>query len=171
VSIYAAALPASRTESALDSYYTVIPPSKKYPRERTFIILPPKSSLAAQKKAFIPAHNALAADEIAAHIGMFEAQTNDGYYSLGLRAAEGICAAVAVGREIGAHWESILGVEDEGGSKRVMQEKENERIETKTEEEVRKLDKGEVPPTEVIPADGQGGVASHVLRRTEESSL
>ncbi|QRW02112.1 alpha/beta hydrolase family protein [Ceratobasidium sp. AG-Ba] len=138
------------------SYYTVIPPTKKFPRERTFIILPPKSSLAAQKGTFIPAPNALAADEIAAHIGMFEPQSNDGYYSLGLRAAENVCGAVAVGREIGAQWEAITGPE---GSKKAVQDKEEERIEKKTEEEKQKLDAGHVPQTEPIPPDGRGSVA------------
>ncbi|KAG9127836.1 hypothetical protein FRC07_008479 [Ceratobasidium sp. 392] len=154
---------------AFCNYYTVIPPSKKHPRERTFIILPPKSSLAAKKGAFIPAHNALAADEIAAHVGMFEAQSNDGYYNLGLRAAENVCGAVAIARELGARWEAIMGVEGEGGSRRAVQDKEDERIEKKTEEEVRKLDAGQVPPTEAIPSDGEGGVAAEALRRTSSS--
>lgn len=147
------------------SYYTVIPPSKKYPRERTFTILPPKTSLAARKGAFIPVPNALAADEIAAHVGMFEAQTNDGYYSLGLRAAESVCGAVAIGREVGARWESIEGVPG-GGPSKTVQDKENERIEIKKEEELQKLDAGEVPATEAIPAEGEGGVADQALRES-----
>ncbi|KAG8768441.1 hypothetical protein FRC12_005563, partial [Ceratobasidium sp. 428] len=151
---------------AFCNYYTVIPPSKKHPRERTFIILPPKSSLAAQKGAFIPAHNALAADEIAAHVGMFEAQSNDGYYALGLRAAENVCGAVAIGRDVGARWEAITGSEGESGSRRAVQDKEEERIEKKTEEEVRKLDAGQVPPTEAIPRDGESSVGAEALRRT-----
>ncbi|KAG8743960.1 hypothetical protein FRC10_011034 [Ceratobasidium sp. 414] len=145
---------------AFCNYYTVIPPSKKHPRERTFIILPPKSSLAAQKGAFIPTHNALAADETAAHVGMFEAQSNDGYYTLGLRAAENVCNAVAIGREVGARWEAITGVGGEGGSTRAIRDKEDERIEKRTEEEVQKLDAGQVPPTEAIPLDGEGGVGA-----------
>ncbi|CAK5265010.1 unnamed protein product [Mycena citricolor] len=36
---------------------------------------------------FILARNGLAADEIQAHTGMFSAQTNDGYYDLGLQTA------------------------------------------------------------------------------------
>ncbi|CUA69423.1 hypothetical protein RSOLAG22IIIB_03949 [Rhizoctonia solani] len=118
------------------NYYTVIPPTKKYPSERTFIILPPKTSLAAHRKAFIPARNALAADEVAAHIGMFEPQTNDGYYSLGLRAAESACGAVAIGRELGSKWDNLVGVGGTG-SKQAIQEKEEERIGAKKEEEGR----------------------------------
>ena len=44
---------------------------------------------------FIPAPNTLAADEIAAHTGMFVAATNSGYYTLGLRTAEIIGEAIA----------------------------------------------------------------------------
>ncbi|KAJ1308952.1 hypothetical protein OPQ81_004635 [Rhizoctonia solani] len=151
------------------NYYTVIPPTRKYPSERTFIILPPRTSLAAQKKVFIPARNALAADEIAAHIGMFEAQTNDGYYSLGLRAAESACTAVTIGREIGAKWENLVGLGT--GSKQAIQEKEEERIGAKKEEEVQKLDRGQVPPTEPIPPDGRGGVADQALRKANGGPL
>ena len=43
---------------------------------------------------FIPAPNTLAADEIAAHVGMFAASTNSGYYTLGLRTAEIIGEAI-----------------------------------------------------------------------------
>ncbi|CAE6420948.1 unnamed protein product [Rhizoctonia solani] len=150
------------------NYYTVIPPSRKYPSERTFIILPPKGSLAAQKKVFTPAHNTLAADEIAAHIGMFEAQTNDGYYTLGLRAAEIVCGSVAVGREMGAKWDNLVGAGGTG-AKQAIQEEEEERIGSKREEEVQKLGRGQVPLTEPIPQDGEGGVADQALRRTTES--
>ncbi|CAE6431692.1 unnamed protein product [Rhizoctonia solani] len=155
---------------AFHNYYTVIPPTKKYPSERTFIILPPKTSLAAQRKLFIPARNALAADEIAAHIGMFEPQTNDGYYSLGLRAAESACGAVATGREIGAKWDNLVGVGGTG-SKQGIQGKEEERIDAKREEEVQKLDQGQVPPTEAIPPDGTGGVADQALRKVSDEPL
>ncbi|KAH7343487.1 hypothetical protein B0J17DRAFT_625186 [Rhizoctonia solani] len=155
---------------AFYNYYTVIPPSRKYPNERTFIILPPKTSLAAQKKLFIPARNALAADEIAAHIGMFEAQTNDGYYSLGLRAAESACASVTIGREMGAKWDNLVGI-GSVGSRQAVQEKEEERIEAKREEEVRKLDRGQVPATEPIPPDGKGGVAAQALRKANNDPL
>lgn len=151
------------------SYYTVIPPSKKNPRERTFIILPPKSSNAAQKGVFIPAPNALAADEIAAHMGMFEAQTNDGYYSLGLRATESICGAVAIGREMGARWESIEGVPGQGSAK-MVHDQEKERIEVKKEEELRKLDAGQVPATEPIPVEGEGGVSDQALRKSTDEA-
>ena len=68
------------------SFYTILPVSLGQLRPRTFVILPYKDSPAAGH--FIPAPNALATDEIAAHTGMFAAGTNSGYYALGLRAAE-----------------------------------------------------------------------------------
>ncbi|KAF8759906.1 hypothetical protein RHS01_01650 [Rhizoctonia solani] len=140
-------------EEWFGSYYTVIPPSRKYPSERTFIILPPKGSLVAQKKV---------------HIGMFEAQTNDGYYSLGLRAAESVCGSVAVGREMGAKWDNLIGA---GGTaaKQAIHQEEEERIGVKREEEVQKLDRGQVPPIEPIPRDGEGGVANEALRKAADS--
>ncbi|KAG8678030.1 hypothetical protein FRC08_018119 [Ceratobasidium sp. 394] len=95
---------------------------------------------------------------------MFEAQSNDGYYTLGLHAAENVCSAVAIGREVGARWESITGVEGGSGPTKAVRDQEDERIEKKTEEERQKLDAGQVPPTEAIPPDGKGGVAAEALR-------
>ena len=43
---------------------------------------------------FVPNRNTLAADEIQAHTGMFDAKTNDGYYELGLASAQLIRVAV-----------------------------------------------------------------------------
>lgn len=43
---------------------------------------------------FIEQRNGLAADEIQAHIGMFEAATNDGYYEMGLKAARAVREAL-----------------------------------------------------------------------------
>lgn len=44
----------------------------------------------------MPSKNAIAPDEIEGHTGMFDAKTNDGYYQLGLAAAniirDAICA-------------------------------------------------------------------------------
>ena len=74
------------------SFYTILPVSPGQLRPRTFIILPYKDAPAAGH--FIPAPNALAADEIAAHTGMFAAGTNSGYYALGLRTAEIIGEAI-----------------------------------------------------------------------------
>jgi hypothetical protein len=39
---------------------------------------------------FIPQRNTLAADEISAHMGMFNPKTNDGFYDLGLEVVRGI---------------------------------------------------------------------------------
>jgi hypothetical protein len=74
------------------SFYTILPVSLGQLRPRTFIILPFKDAPAAGH--FIPAPNAIAADEIAAHTGMFAAGTNSGYYALGLRTAEIIGEAI-----------------------------------------------------------------------------
>jgi len=74
------------------SFYTILPVSRGQLRPRTFIILPYKNAPAAGH--FIPAPNTLAADETAAHTGMFAAATNSGYYALGLRIAEIIGEAI-----------------------------------------------------------------------------
>jgi hypothetical protein len=44
---------------------------------------------------FLPAKNGLASNEIKAHMNMFAAATNDGYYELGLNAAKIIQEALA----------------------------------------------------------------------------
>ena len=74
------------------SFYTILPVSLGQLRPRTFITLPYKDAPAAGH--FIPAPNTLAADEVAAHTGMFAAGTNSGYYALGLRTAEIIGEAI-----------------------------------------------------------------------------
>ncbi|CAK5280034.1 unnamed protein product [Mycena citricolor] len=76
------------------NFYTFLPPTPMLSTtERTFIVLPRKS--AARSGFFILARNGLAADEIQAHTGMFSAQTNDGYYDLGLQTANLIKDALA----------------------------------------------------------------------------
>ena len=47
---------------------------------------------------FLGAHNNLAADEVQAHVGMFEPSTNDGYYELGMMTARLIREAVTKDR-------------------------------------------------------------------------
>lgn len=49
---------------------------------------------------FLTAPNGIAADEIQAHTGMFEAKTNDGYYQLGLEVSRVIREAVMLGRGV-----------------------------------------------------------------------
>lgn len=66
----------------MDSLYTLLPPlpnSSSSTPPRTFIILPSSST---SKSYFSPNTNTRAADEIQAHVDMFE-DKNDGVYSLG----------------------------------------------------------------------------------------
>jgi hypothetical protein len=73
-------------------YYTMIPPDiSTYLTARTFVILPKSADAASH---FEEARNTLATDEVQAHIGMFEASTNDGYYQLGLSVASVVREAV-----------------------------------------------------------------------------
>lgn len=60
--------------------------------DRLFIILPESSNPIL--KQFLPNSNSIAPDEIAAHIGMFEARSNDSYYQLGLDTSSVIHDAV-----------------------------------------------------------------------------
>jgi hypothetical protein len=48
----------------------------------------------------VPARNTLATDEIQAHVGMFGAASNDGYYHLGLETAKYIREAVLIARGV-----------------------------------------------------------------------
>lgn len=59
---------------------------------RTFIVEPKRTSREVEN--FTPARNKQAADEVQGHTGMFDARTNDGYYNLGLVAANFIRKAV-----------------------------------------------------------------------------
>ena len=75
-------------------FYTLIPPAPPaHLSPRTFCLLPESSSDAFQR--FVPAHNALAENEVGAHTCMFEPTKNDGYYQLGLEAAAVIRQAIA----------------------------------------------------------------------------
>lgn len=76
-------------------YYTRLPASSRaanppsqqtqtqVARDRTFIILPPRSARAAG--SFTAMDNSSAADEVEAHISMFSAKHNPGYFELGLK--------------------------------------------------------------------------------------
>lgn len=75
------------------SFYVYLPVSSGQTRPRTFIVLPKKDDPAAQH--FIVSRNSRASDEVAAHMGMFDPSSNDGYYDLGLRTAGVIREAIA----------------------------------------------------------------------------
>ncbi|KAF8812245.1 hypothetical protein BYT27DRAFT_7086925 [Phlegmacium glaucopus] len=63
--------------------YAILPPKPpEFLTSRTFIV-PPKYG-SRSKNHFMPTSNGIALDEIKAHTGIFSANTNDGYYQLGL---------------------------------------------------------------------------------------
>lgn len=72
-------------------YYTRLPASSRaanptaqaQARDRTFIILPPRDARSAP--SFTPMDNVQAADEVEAHISMFNARANPRYFELGLQ--------------------------------------------------------------------------------------
>ncbi|ORX36872.1 hypothetical protein BD324DRAFT_651349 [Kockovaella imperatae] len=71
------------------NFYTYLPASQpKHLTSRTFIILPSTSHPLYPR--FRPASNSLASDEVSAHMGMFNAKTNDGFYDLGLEVMRGM---------------------------------------------------------------------------------
>ncbi|KAG8908169.1 hypothetical protein FRB99_008712 [Tulasnella sp. 403] len=79
------------------NFYTLLPPKGRlHPQPRTFIILPKPEPASELDPAnfFLAAVNNEADDEIAAHTGMFDPKTNDGYYQLGLGAVEIIRTAL-----------------------------------------------------------------------------
>lgn len=76
------------------SFYAILPPSPPaFLNSRTFVVLPKVTSRSFSH--FLLAKNSTAPDELQAHMGMFGAQTNDGYYELGLSTAKIIQDAVA----------------------------------------------------------------------------
>jgi hypothetical protein len=88
-------------------FYTLLPASPpSFMDHRTFIVLPKrKLSFSFPNEGdvadhFLKAPNGLAGDEIQAHMGMFEAKTNDGYYQLGLETSRMIREAVMLARGI-----------------------------------------------------------------------
>ncbi|KAG8754565.1 hypothetical protein FRC14_004945 [Serendipita sp. 396] len=74
------------------AFYTYLPKKLGQPRPRTFMILPSQNATAAPY--FVAATNSLASDEVQAHIGMFDAKSNDGYYELGLKTTHLIREAI-----------------------------------------------------------------------------
>jgi len=75
------------------SFYTYLPGKPPLnPNPRSFIILPQPNTQYAPY--FVQAHNSLALDEVAAHTGMFQGTSNDGYYDLGLQTAQAVREAV-----------------------------------------------------------------------------
>ncbi|EKM59798.1 uncharacterized protein PHACADRAFT_206021 [Phanerochaete carnosa HHB-10118-sp] len=69
------------------TFYTYLRPSPPtHLTPRTFMILPKAPSECVSH--FLQAPNSIASDEIEAHMGMFDAKTNDGYYELGLISAQ-----------------------------------------------------------------------------------
>jgi hypothetical protein len=88
-----------------------------------FIVLPPRSSPSYSR--FLLAQNKLAPDELQAHTGMFDAQSNDGYYELGLETAKLIRDAVMLGRGV------VESTEEEGKQKKAASAAMDE---TKTED-------------------------------------
>ena len=87
-------------------FYTLLPASLPSTDHRTFITLPKrKFSFTVPSEGdvadhFLKAPNGLASDEIQAHMGMFEAKTNDGYYQLGLETSRVIREAVMLARGV-----------------------------------------------------------------------
>ncbi|EPQ28346.1 uncharacterized protein PFL1_04173 [Pseudozyma flocculosa PF-1] len=78
----------SQPQILFHCYYTRLPPrriagTQTTTPERTFIILPPRDGKSAA--LFTPMDNAKSADEVDAHISMFNAKNNPLYFDLGLR--------------------------------------------------------------------------------------
>ena len=62
------------------------------PLSRTFAILPPPSHVSTP--FWHPQDNTVAKDEVSAHMGMFNAKSNDGFYALGLRVVADVGARI-----------------------------------------------------------------------------
>jgi hypothetical protein len=82
-------------------FYTRLPASSRAanpahlpaaPRDRTFIILPPRDAPSAAN--FTSVDNPKATDEVEAHISMFAAKNNPHYFDLGLRTAALVAACL-----------------------------------------------------------------------------
>lgn len=65
---------------------------------RHFILLPKANS--PESRHFIPARNTLIANETQAHTSMFEPNTNDGYYQLGLAVSKIIQEAIGTSKAV-----------------------------------------------------------------------
>jgi len=78
-------------------FYVFLPAAPPtYPDPRTFVVLPPRSS--AVFAYYVPSPNCVVKDEVQAHMGMFKAGNNDGYYRLGLETAQVIRQALGTNR-------------------------------------------------------------------------
>jgi len=81
-------------------YYTLLPAVPLlHDKDRSFVMLP-KPNAPETLAHFIPAVNNTAPDELHAHTGMFGANTNDGYYKLGLDTAGLIREAMMMRRGV-----------------------------------------------------------------------
>jgi hypothetical protein len=76
----------------MSSHYTHIPPTPTQLIARTFAILPPPSHVSSPY--WLAQDNTLAKDEVSAHMGMFNAKSNDGFYALGLKIVADVGARV-----------------------------------------------------------------------------
>jgi len=97
------------------TFYTHLPPKPPtYTSPRTFVVLPTDRSLL---NHFIPAKNSCAEDEVQAHVSMFEAKGNDGYYELGLASAQLVREAVNIGRGLMGKQEKAALMDDAAADK------------------------------------------------------
>ncbi|KAL7421529.1 hypothetical protein Q5752_003298 [Cryptotrichosporon argae] len=95
------------------NFFTHLPPSGQYTSARTFALLPPRTHPTFPH--WRPATNTRAADEVGAHMYMFNGRTNDGFYELGLAVVRVIGERIeAGGVERGVRVDAEVEVEDEG---------------------------------------------------------
>ncbi|KAH0839934.1 hypothetical protein J3R83DRAFT_888 [Lanmaoa asiatica] len=88
------------------TFYVFLPASPPtHPGPRTFVVLPSRSSPAFAH--YFPSSNCVAKDEVQAHMGMFKAGDNDGYYRLGLQTAQVIREALETSRTQSTHAQGI----------------------------------------------------------------
>ncbi|KAF8557019.1 hypothetical protein OG21DRAFT_1596149 [Imleria badia] len=75
------------------AFYVFLPASPPtHPDPRTFVVLPSRSSPVFAH--YTPSPNCVVQDEVQAHMGIFKAGSNDGYYRLGLETAHVIRQAL-----------------------------------------------------------------------------
>ncbi|KAF8450520.1 hypothetical protein L210DRAFT_283686 [Boletus edulis BED1] len=75
------------------TFYLFLPASPPtHPDPRTFVVLPSRSSPVFTH--YVPSPNCVVQDEVQAHMGMFKAGNNDGYYRLGLETVQVIRQAL-----------------------------------------------------------------------------
>ncbi|KAG8218648.1 hypothetical protein J3R82DRAFT_4313 [Butyriboletus roseoflavus] len=87
-------------------FYVFLPASlPTYPDPRAFVVLPSRSSPAFAH--YVPSANCVAKDEVQAHMGMFKAANNDGYYQLGLQTAQVIREALRTNSAQSTYTEQI----------------------------------------------------------------